>query len=365
MKQLLAFLLCIALSQSFAQNTFPTNGNVGINTTTPSARLDVNGNMRVDSCLLVKDSLLVQKDMRGEGDLKVEGDSYFLGQMNALGEAVFSQAVKMTSLPSLADLNNPTLQIVLKDQNGDLQTFGVLGLVNAIMAELEPVDFATCFPGYADDPYWMNGINKIYTVCNEVNVGVGVFDPQFKLDVDGTTHSLRFKSGSDEGSSIALFSGFTNPGNVSSLIEVGQITGPTTEKVRFSVNNNGNVVISSTSGNALVVYNTDNEKIFQIQDDGLLRTREIRVDNNHNLWPDYVFEDEYVLMPLYKLEKYIKDNHKLPGIPSAKEIDEEGISVSEMQNLQMEKIEELTLYIINMQKQIDSLNQRIETLEKQ
>lgn len=75
-------------------------------------------------------------------------------------------------------------------------------------------------------------------------------------------------------------------------------------------------------------------------------------------WPDYVFSNNYKLRSIKELESFIKKNNHLPGIPSAKNIEESGLSVGEMQRLQMEKIEELTLYIIELKKEINQLKER-------
>jgi hypothetical protein len=72
-------------------------------------------------------------------------------------------------------------------------------------------------------------------------------------------------------------------------------------------------------------------------------------------WPDYVFSDNYSLMSLAGVESFIRSYHHLPGIPNALQIEKDGISVGEMQKKMMEKIEELTLYIIQQQKEIDAL----------
>jgi hypothetical protein len=71
-------------------------------------------------------------------------------------------------------------------------------------------------------------------------------------------------------------------------------------------------------------------------------------------WPDYVFNPGYKLRNLYELDHFIKTNNHLPGIPKAAEV-EKGLSLGEMQKLQMEKIEELTLYIIQLKKELDEL----------
>lgn len=79
---------------------------------------------------------------------------------------------------------------------------------------------------------------------------------------------------------------------------------------------------------------------------------------------DFVFNDDYKLMTIYELENYIKQNHHLPKIPSAKEVRENGMNVGEFQNLVLQKTEEQTLYIISLQKQIDDLKKVIEELKK-
>src|SRR5690606_19130932 len=119
-------------------------------------------------------------------------------------------------------------------------------------------ELATCLPGYSDNPYWISAVNKLYTVCDEVRVGIGIANPQFKLDVDGTTHAQTFHAENYNNSNYALYTGYTSPGNVATLLDLGNMTGPGSQEVRFSVNNNGNVVINSTSGNPFVVYNSAN-----------------------------------------------------------------------------------------------------------
>ena len=72
-------------------------------------------------------------------------------------------------------------------------------------------------------------------------------------------------------------------------------------------------------------------------------------------WPDYVFSKKYTLPGLNEVEDFIKKNNRLPGIPSAKQLETNGLNIGEMQKLQMEKIEELTLYIIELKKEIEKL----------
>ncbi|MEN7551909.1 hypothetical protein AAG747_28605 [Rapidithrix thailandica] len=81
-------------------------------------------------------------------------------------------------------------------------------------------------------------------------------------------------------------------------------------------------------------------------------------------WGDYVFEPEYKLKPLSEVETYIKAHKHLPEIPSASEIEKNGVNLGEMDAAMMKKIEELTLYMIELKKENDALKQRVEELEK-
>ena len=79
------------------------------------------------------------------------------------------------------------------------------------------------------------------------------------------------------------------------------------------------------------------------------------------LWPDYVFADDYSLMGLDELRLYLNENRHLPGIPGEKEIVANGYDMSEMQTLMMEKIEEMTRYILLLQDEIDLLKSKTST----
>jgi hypothetical protein len=80
-------------------------------------------------------------------------------------------------------------------------------------------------------------------------------------------------------------------------------------------------------------------------------------------WPDYVFHQDYRLKPLHEVEQFVKANKHLPGIPSAAQVEEKGLSMGEMQNKLLQKIEELTLYVIELQKTNDEQSKKIIELE--
>ena len=84
----------------------------------------------------------------------------------------------------------------------------------------------------------------------------------------------------------------------------------------------------------------------------------------NNGWADFVFDDNYKLPSLEEVESYIKVNRHLPGIPPEKKIREKGMDVSDMLARQMQKIEELTLYLIALNKENEGLKSRIAIIER-
>ena len=80
-------------------------------------------------------------------------------------------------------------------------------------------------------------------------------------------------------------------------------------------------------------------------------------------WSDYVFADNYNLMPLSDVETFVKENKHLPGVPSAEEVVETGIDLAKMDAKLLEKIEELTLYVIDLKKENDAIRKELEALK--
>jgi len=95
---------------------------------------------------------------------------------------------------------------------------------------------------------------------------------------------------------------------------------------------------------------------------GSIRAKKITVSQTG--WPDYVFDSSYSLRTLSEVEHFITKNKHLPDMPSAKEVEEKGISVGDNQTLLLKKIEELTLYMISMNKEIIQLKNKNQQLEK-
>ena len=101
---------------------------------------------------------------------------------------------------------------------------------------------------------------------------------------------------------------------------------------------------------------------YKVAIDGKVIAEELRINLSGD-WPDYVFDASYELMPLDKLESLINKNKHLPGIPSANDVQNNGLIVGEMQTKMMEKIEELTLYIIELDKELKRINNELSTLK--
>lgn len=118
---------------------------------------------------------------------------------------------------------------------------------------------------------------------------------------------------------------------------------------RFSITDIGNVGIGVTN------------PIYKLEVDGTVKTKEVNITLAG--WPDYVFKPGYYLRSLSEVEAYIFNNGHLPNIPSEKEVLENGLSLGEINVKLLEKIEELTLYLLQQDKKIEILEQRLDKLK--
>ncbi|TKG91619.1 hypothetical protein EYV94_21580 [Puteibacter caeruleilacunae] len=122
----------------------------------------------------------------------------------------------------------------------------------------------------------------------------------------------------------------------------------------------GLIPSSKISGNLIVDgqvgVNTDKLKDFQMSVNGNFRAKEVRVTTD---WADYVFDKDYQLMSIEEVAQFIEERGHLPSIPNAKRVKEEGVSVGEMNKLLLQKVEELTLYVIEQQKLIKELQVKV------
>lgn len=230
------------------------------------------------------------------------------------------------------------------------------------------------FFGNLHDGQWMvakgDYNNAKLTVLSNGNVGIGKSDPLTKLDVNGTAiisnsagtsynENLRLPSATSGFASIALgaIAGDWGTGfGQWSLIKF-----PESMASKFGIrHNNDDYLNILTNGNVGIGTTTPNEKLSV---NGKIRAKEIKVETAN--WPDYVFAEGYKVGTLEELEDYIKVNKHLPDMPSAKEAETNGVELGEMNKLLLKKVEELTLYLIEKDKQIKQLENRMANLEKQ
>jgi hypothetical protein len=120
-------------------------------------------------------------------------------------------------------------------------------------------------------------------------------------------------------------------------------------------------IFSSNTG-AVGVGTTNPDQKLTVK--GKIHAEEVIVDLNVPA-ADYVFAKDYSLMPLHKVEQYVKTNSHLPDVPSATEIKDKGLSMGEMQNKLLQKIEELTLYAIEQNKKMEIQQNEIQALKKE
>jgi len=103
----------------------------------------------------------------------------------------------------------------------------------------------------------------------------------------------------------------------------------------------------------------DGEEDHSLYIEGSAIGEEIFVKLKDN-WPDYVFDENYELMPLSQLEFFIEENGHLPNLPKAEDVHDNGLALGETERVLTEKVEELTLYIIELKKEIDTLREELE-----
>ena len=130
------------------------------------------------------------------------------------------------------------------------------------------------------------------------------------------------------------------------------IVGVPPPKLVFTVNNYGNVGISNSLRiGATAANGTYANYKLSVDGDMIAKKCVIQVTN----WADYVFEDNYSLPSLSEVESYINENKHLPGVPSEKEVLSNGVEIGKVNEILLKKIEELTLYTIMLQKEVEAL----------
>ncbi|HYG01940.1 MAG TPA: hypothetical protein VD927_05805 [Chryseosolibacter sp.] len=361
-------------------NTYFNGGNVGIGHSAPVARFDVKSTGSGHNLYRATD---VNDNYRWK--ITSAFDMYFadenqndyikIGQAGAYFETG-NMGLGMSAVPTTYRL----------DVNGSIRSNSQLVITRAGEAEgaspgllYNPGDdflydaqyinnYGIGFHPYDDDADGSAGTNAyisgyygvdIFTrsqsrlrVNSNGNVGIGTPDPKAKLHVTG--HMI-VDAGSTTNPTIYTSTATTNVDNYLALINSPSATNASglkaggilvSESYAYANPGKNDLVVK---GNILVGTATPDAGGAKLAVNGTIHAEEVLVDLGV-AGPDYVFEPDYNLPSLDSIETYIKANKHLPEVPSAKEMEAYGISLSEMNMILLKKVEELTLHLIEQNK---------------
>lgn len=206
---------------------------------------------------------------------------------------------------------------------------------------------------------WGTSGNNIYN-SNTGNVGIGLANPAEKLHVNGNIKLGYSSGGANFG--IEWFTSSYGYGFGHKIYNVDGGAGvPTgTVQLRFAARNSSATWsdMMTLTSDGKVGIGTTNPGTFKLAVEGKIGAREVKV-TLQNPWPDYVFNNNYKLRSLYSLEQFIMANKHLPGLPSAEEVNKDGgIELGLMNVKLLEKIEELTLHLIELNKKVEKLEKK-------
>jgi hypothetical protein len=353
-----------------SNGTVIKTGNVGINQSNPSARLHISDDPSQLNCF---PAILINSNAGSTAGGTIGGDGPEDGSTSGTCTTPYIFRNILQGANSLATTVN--IDGNGKAIFGDIYNFSTvngtrfsiennLGLYNTANDYLR---FGYNRDGNSTEPllYWNssesqsqnfsigfgvneNYVTRILTVQSNKKVGINTTVPRAALHVKSDlTLPNEGPTGQIQGLLIEN-NGFRNH-DFAFEIRTGQRPeGVAMENGRvFTVSNAGTVHV----GPNLNWANPNDAPELRMYVQGGIRTERIRVDvANLNGWADYVFEEGYQLMPTEELEAFIKEHKHLPGVPSAQEVVENGIDLADMNRILLEKIEELTLRVIELEK---------------
>lgn len=353
-----------------------TSDKVGIGTTTPNSKLDVFGGIKSSSDASRYIRLLSQSD--GNSSINFQG-----GDSNSrIGfqiDGISKMSIKDNGYIGIGT-TSPDSKFHVRDGATSFSWTPSTGTVGIFESSISNRAFVTILGKstgqselwlgdesrqnsgrirYEHDTegleFWTDGNNRM-TLDNNGNVGIGTTNPSARLDISSTSiPGMIVKSNIDPayiessntgfgGTTLSVYSARSSPGT-NPLLLVGSATNPSA----FEIESGGNVGIGTT---------TPDSKLTVA---GKIHSQEVKVTVNAGA--DFVFDPKYQLRTLEQTEEFIKSNKHLPEIASEKEMLENGLEVGKMNIKLLQKIEELTLYMIEMNKKVEAQNERIEQLE--
>ncbi|WP_248877169.1 hypothetical protein [Epilithonimonas zeae] len=222
------------------------------------------------------------------------------------------------------------------------------GMINGNTNELPNYHISNTLTGFGGDwgldIKWWGGVKLrsslgVLYMNKWGNVGINTEDPKARLDIDGDLRTSGGITGSDIVSGGSNAWKFHTPDDGRSSLYIAPLfadgTGDWDKGTEFRA---GNIAVR-----------------------GKLEAKEVKVTQSPTA--DFVFEEDYALPTLEEIEKHIKEKKHLPEIASAKEMEKEGVNIGEFQIKLLQKIEELTLYSIDQNKQIKTQSYKIKQLE--
>ncbi len=328
-----------------------THGYVGINTATPLFQLDVIGDARVSNNLYVGGGIVITDRVKATTeikgwDFKVENDLDVEAGARLKGNTIIDKGFTFDGINGIARL-----------VTGNNQTF-VYGTTTSPHA---PFAVGCAAAPTSIFSHNFNGNLQIYdqasagtgaTVMNlQTWTGGSSIDASTDGNTTGSNLLLNYFCGNNVGICTGQYGGTVSMGKI---VEIG---------MPYPNDNTVALNIKAHQVNGIQIMDINNNINFKVKNNGFVYAREINVMPVNISFPDYVFDKNYKLLTLKEVENYISKNKHLPNIPSAKEVETDGINVADMQVKQMEKIEELFLYLIELKKENEALKNRIVNLE--